>query len=1207
MDRLSRFRRIVARVGRSARRFFGLIALAGMAGAASPVRADTAPMIPRNVIQAGHGDSVWRSVAWMPDGGHAVTLSDNGYLIIWDPANGHVIDRVGQANCLLLENPSQTEVIQQPGLTNCVTKVGTEDPPHSEWMQPQALSISPDGQTLLQFGDGRNKAASDIETQVFDLETRKVRGWLHRRPQLWIGGKTSRLIVEVPGNCSAGACPLAVIDPLALTEIRPVGWSGGGALFAASADSERFAILTGDGDATHSLEVGSAGDLATRRFTMGRGEVEEIGFDRAGGRVFVRFARGDLRIIDLATTGQTTVMLAPIAAGARIMMTDIDRHAILAMHSGAGRGSHDDTRLIDYTDHRVLAKGPSGIAGVFAHRGAVLTDNQDAGVYLDLATAKTTPLGSLDGQTSNDGIASPTGPSLALSEDGKQLLSAAGWAQTIGKPGARTPLTGFKFVNLDDIKLSPSARSFAFIAQTTNATQKSGVSNGVWVFNLETSQLNRVFGLPPAGDGQGAISEVDLQGWISETQLAISGADGRFQLVDVRSGDIRPLRGEPTLISPFAAPPAGSGKPTCTRGPGHLDVDHFDVVLSSCFTAVAYRDGGLAFVSVWNWRRLFTLYLHPDATWFTVAGTGSRYDTNQSADTTDMRWHMPNQPWVSLPAETYMRHFYQPGLMGKLLACNVTRTCAGAFKPIPDLSRLNFVLPKVWIKSVRPLAASNMVEVEVDAAVSDYAQAANGKTRSGLYDLRLFRNGKLVAQWPGRARTDLGMSSATDTAAELCAWRPANRLIAGSGSADCAGQAQGRVPSTQATHVFTVPLASDPAEPVKFTAYAFNEDRVKGETADYPDLSLAAATPEEPAQAARERAQLAQARAEWAKSPSKPPRRAFILAIGVNTYTHEKTLTLHFAKSDADLMTTQLTPMPKIPGYEVHRLELTSDGGTTNATAKLLGDALTLLRRRGTVASNENDAYDPAAALQALKAAGVTASGLDGWGPATPDDVVIISFSGHGWTDPKGDFYLAASDTQLNPRGEPIPLTMISAASLTDWLRDVDAGETVIVIDACESAASVTAAGFKPGPFGDAGLGQLSFDKGIRILTAAQAHDAALEDADLHQGLLTYVLAHEGIDGDYGAADLNHDGKITLDEWLIYALRRLPAFSAERRLQREALAAQAATTHDFSFTPTNTGTPPIDQEPSLFDFTNSASPVVLRVKPRAAVRPGDRG
>ena len=61
-------------------------------------------------------------------------------------------------------------------------------------------------------------------------------------------------------------------------------------------------------------------------------------------------------------------------------------------------------------------------------------------------------------------------------------------------------------------------------------------------------------------------------------------------------------------------------------------------------------------------------------------------------------------------------------------------------------------------------------------------------------------------------------------------------------------------------------------------------------------------------------------------------------------------------------------------------------------------------------------------------------------------------------------------------------------------------------IDACHAAASVNIPGFKPGPLGEKGFGQLVSDKGRIILAATQASDVALEVRNLQQGLLTYAL-----------------------------------------------------------------------------------------------------
>ena len=183
---------------------------------------------------------------------------------------------------------------------------------------------------------------------------------------------------------------------------------------------------------------------------------------------------------------------------------------------------------------------------------------------------------------------------------------------------------------------------------------------------------------------------------------------------------------------------------------------------------------------------------------------------------------------------------------------------------------------------------------------------------------------------------------------------------------------------------------------------------------------------------------------------------------------------------------------------------------------------------------------------------------------ATPEDLVLVSFSSHGYADERGQFYLFASDAGAGgDLGETLRRA-ISSDELGAWLRDVDAGELILVVDACHSAASVQGVGFKPGPMGSRGLGQLSYDKGMRILTSTQADDIALESALVEQGLLTYALTHDGLEA--ARADFRpKDARITVAEWLAYGVERVPSLHAEvekrlaeMRAARDAPASAAA-------------------------------------------------
>ena len=611
-----------------------------------------------------------------------------------------------------------------------------------------------------------------------------------------------------------------------------------------------------------------------------------------------------------------------------------------------------------------------------------------------------------------------------------------------------------------------------------------------------------------------------------------------------------------------------------------------------CLYTFNYLDHGLAIKSGLTWNSLFTLYVQDYGTWFAITPE-NRYET-KVADTPGLQWLTPARPLNPLPVQTYMRNLYEPGLMARLIDCNVVNRCAAAFKPLPNLSTLNWVLPSVSITRVKPGQEANTLDVTVEAKVGAYVSPRGVRTSSGIYDLQLFRNGKLVGQLPG-ARVVEEPNAAQSPATAACPWRPANRLAVGSGTLGCRDINWAVNPNARLEKTFTVAIASDPAADNIFSAYAFNEDRVKGDTFTYPNLTPRTPGPSDNQQIQQERADVSRARVGW----SRRAPRAYVLAIGINAYDN-RSWSLNFATTDAETIATRLRETGRLPGYsDVRTLALLAqaDAGPDQprATKTNICFALQLLARP--TADAKPPDCDPRHPN--------TPNPLRGRGfePASPDDVVVISFSGHGWAEESNQFYLVPSDGRMDAAGRaPDPQSLISSMDLTNWLRDVDAGESAIIIDACHAAASVATAGFKPGPFGDAGLGQLSFDKGIRILTAAQADGLAMEDPGLRQGLLTYALVREGLGDPDPQADrdlkapallLGADQRLSLDAWLSYAAQRLPALSRAVVLRRMSPAEDQG---ELTFDPP-TGVAPVPaQEPSLFDFTGKASRVSVSAK-----------
>ena len=100
-------------------------------------------------------------------------------------------------------------------------------------------------------------------------------------------------------------------------------------------------------------------------------------------------------------------------------------------------------------------------------------------------------------------------------------------------------------------------------------------------------------------------------------------------------------------------------------------------------------------------------------------------------------------------------------------------------------------------------------------------------------------------------------------------------------------------------------------------------------------------------------------------------------------------------------------------------------------------------------------------------------------------------------------------------------------------MQDITAAEMIMIIDACHSSAAVQGDGFKPGPMGIRGLGQLAYDKDMKILSATQANNIALELGSLEQGLLSYALLQDGIIKSLAPADKKK--QVLASGWLSYA------------------------------------------------------------------------
>lgn len=520
-----------------------------------------------------------------------------------------------------------------------------------------------------------------------------------------------------------------------------------------------------------------------------------------------------------------------------------------------------------------------------------------------------------------------------------------------------------------------------------------------------------------------------------------------------------------------------------------------------------------------------------------VTDPEGRFDTGDLDTGGALHWLMSDAPLRPLPPEIFMRDYFEPRLAARMLACSMARpdpaaACQTAFPARATVASLNRVRPVVEITQVRPSSEPGYALVRVVVTPGTDPTQTNHKTRSDGYDLHLFRDGQLVQRWPQHP----------DGNDDPGAWRLRTHLAPRPGQARFEQEFSVRLPTT--AH----------ERPVEFSAYAFNDERVKSATARDASLMLPA-------------------------TPHRPRPKAYVLSVGINGYA-APSRALRFAVNDARAMSRALAGLE---GYDVVSVVLASETvpASWQATKANIREALARLAGADAVPGR----------LAGVPQAGQLAR-------AGPDDLLVLSFSSHGYTAPDGSFYLLPSDSgpdQGKIEAAALP-RFISSEELSAWLGPIDAGQVAMIIDACHAGAVVEQTGFKPGPMGDRGLGQLAYDKGMLILAASQGDDVAMESAHLRQGLLTYVLARDGLAPVSSTdpslrADHDGDGQLTLAEWLRYGDQRTPGLYEDLRhgrLKIEYVGRDPDPGPDFYKKALRRA-----QTPALFDFTRGRLTAVM--------------
>lgn len=547
----------------------------------------------------------------------------------------------------------------------------------------------------------------------------------------------------------------------------------------------------------------------------------------------------------------------------------------------------------------------------------------------------------------------------------------------------------------------------------------------------------------------------------------------------------------------------------------HEMVGHSGAIRSTAFShggtvlATSSIDNTVKLWSLKTGEELATIYLLGGDKWIIRTPDG-RFDTNTDIETDALlHWSVPGNALNMLPLDVFMRDYYEPKLFARILGCTESDSCGQEFRQTRSMSELNIVRPQVSITDISLPDSNREVNVTVEVSKASGTVELGGGRRvtqtTGVYDLRLYRDRQLVGDTPSdgaekieRRKAEIdGARPESRFETELKVWRESTavRLDPQTG---------------KQTVVFKVqlPKAKDAAA-VNFSAYAFNEDRVKSETARYEWT--------------------AEQKAGLPKADPQVKRRAYVVSVGVSASRISR-YSLSYADLDAREFQRVVPEKLRATGvYEVVPVQLVS----TYENGRLVDDA---------TKQNIRTVFNLLAGKSVSPEARQKIPNSQRIEKATPDDLIIITLSSHGYSTKNGDFYFLPSDITKRTTKQETPdlSSMISGEEFALWLRDIEAYEMALIIDSCQAAAAVESLDFKPGPFGSRGFGQLAYDKRLKVLTATQADNRALEaDGKIKGGLLTYALVTEGLESGDADSGPEKDGKITLDEWLNYGADRV--------------------------------------------------------------------
>lgn len=227
----------------------------------------------------------------------------------------------------------------------------------------------------------------------------------------------------------------------------------------------------------------------------------------------------------------------------------------------------------------------------------------------------------------------------------------------------------------------------------------------------------------------------------------------------------------------------------------------------------------------------------------------------------------------------------------------------------------------------------------------------------------------------------------------------------------------------------------------------------------------------------------------------------YVLAVGINQYKNPK-MTLNYARPDAESFSKVLDEKGDLyKNIELHTL-YDVDASKANILKK----------------------------LEELSA------------KIHQEDVFIFYYAGHGSMVDNQFFFIPSESLRLYDLSS-LQREAIEASVLQDKLKNIKALKQLIVMDACQSGASVELLATR-GAAEEKAIAQLSRSAGIHVMASAGSEQFATEFAELGHGLFTYLLI-KALQGDADGAP--KDGKVTIYELKSYLDDQVPEMTQKMK------------------------------------------------------------